>query len=97
VLKENHSDDDDGVYDLIVKLQKAEKSKLNLTAALHLERMRATSQVQLEEGNERNGGIRLSELHNRDVKSLKQGIISIVSDINDVLEELRFSSLDEQD
>lgn len=82
---------------LISKLQKAEKTKLSLTAALHLEQMRAASHVRVElslgEGVASTG---VSDLHQSDMRSLKQGIASLVTSINEVIEELRYASLNDE-
>ena len=93
VLTEKHDRSDLTV--LISRLQKGEKEKLNLTAALHLERIRAQSQRQLVEQSMESADTRISSLLHQSVDSLKQKIADIVEDINEVLEELRLSLLED--
>lgn len=79
---------------LIAQLQKSEGEKLNLTAALHLERLRLNNCEVVED----DGG------DDRTVKLLKDGIQTLeckiasdcVESINDVLEELRCIAADEE-
>ena len=84
---------------VISQLQKSEGEKLNLTAALHLERLRLRN-VQLEVGEGSSGG----GSDDRTVRLLKDGILSleskisgVVEAINEALEELRCIAADEND
>lgn len=81
---------------LITQLQNAEKNKLRLTAALHLERLRATS-TETGDEKEQHDRIPISELQQRDIKSLQHGIAASVAEINECLEELRFAAMEDND
>ena len=89
ILSEKYEKDESVA--LIIKLQMAEKEKLNLTAALHLEKMRSQSQLQLADETD----ARVSALMQQDVKSLQNKIGGLVETINEVLEELRYAMLEE--
>ena len=86
------------ITSVITQLQKSEGEKLNLTAALHLEKLRLrNSQLELGEGSEA-----FSSLDERTIKLLKDGIQSLerkistaVEKINEDLEELRCIFADE--
>lgn len=95
VLTDKHDRSDLTV--LISCLQKGEKEKLNLTAALHLERIRAQCQRQLVEQSMESADTRISSLLDQSVDSLKQKVADAVEDINEVLEELRLSLLEDND
>ena len=77
--------------ELIDRLQKHEREKLNLTAALHLEEIRARSE-EVEPGG---GNERILTLLREGNKSLRGKLAECVEDINDVLEELRYCLMEE--
>jgi len=84
---------------LITKLQKAEKDKLNFTAALHLERIRAQSQEQIMDNSLNNGAdndTRIADLLKEGVLSLQEKVNSTVEEINETLEELRYALMEEE-
>jgi DNA repair REX1-B len=114
------------IVELINRLQRAEQTKLQLTAALHLERMRIQAQQQRtssESNGERtdedeidptgNGeellpidpsSQNLSEHQERIASLLKESIHVLrkkigltIEEINDVLEELRYTTVDASD
>ena len=86
------------ITSVITQLQKSEGEKLNLTAALHLEKLRLrNSQLELGEGSKA-----FSSSDERTIKLLKDGIQSLerkistaVKKINEDLEELRCIFADE--
>lgn len=80
---------------MIAHLQKSEKEKLNLTAALHLESIRAQAQSQIDEQSMETD-TRIASLLEQGVSSLKQSIAATVDEINEVLEELRFALMEEE-
>lgn len=86
---------------LIVRLQKAEQQKLNLSAALHLERIRAQSQQQEVENDaesyEGRKDTLTSTLLNESVKSLQRSIATIVEEINEVLVDIQCALSEEFD
>jgi len=86
---------------LLTRLQKAEKEKLNLTAALHLEKIRANSQKQLDEQQEKaeDGPVdtRIALLLEEGVAALEQKILTTVEEINEILEELRFALMEKRE
>lgn len=77
---------------LVAALQNHEREKLNLTAALHLERIRAQNQLlETSEGDER-----ITGFLNEGVASIRRRVATCVEEINDVLEELRYAKLEEE-
>jgi hypothetical protein len=92
VLVEVHKRKD--LRKLLLKLQQHEKDKLNVTAALHLERIRERNeQLQVDNG----GDERVSRLLQEGVSSMKQRIATCVEGINEVLEELRYALAEEEE
>jgi hypothetical protein len=87
ILKEVHKRSD--LVTLLSKLQKEEREKLNVTAALHLERIR--------ERNVAGGDERVSRLLQEGVASLKQKVATCIDAINDVLEEIRYALAEEDE
>jgi hypothetical protein len=82
---------------LLTNLQKHEKEKLNLTAALHLERIREQNEninIGIVEGG---ADKRISNLLSQGVKSLREKVASCVEEINESLEEIRYALLEEED
>lgn len=92
-LSEQHGRKD--LASLIARLQKGEKEKLNLTAALHLEQIRAQAQAHIDEESMEDDK-RISSLLAEGVLSLRQKISSTMEEINEALEELRFFFVEEQ-
>lgn len=78
---------------LLTQLQKDEREKLNLTAALHLERIRQRNvQVQAGEGDER-----VAQLLQDGVASLRSKLATCIDSINETLEEIRYVLVDEEE
>lgn len=75
---------------LLSQLQKDEREKLNLTAALHLERIRERNMEAQGDGDERVAGL-LQDA----IDSLRQKLAACVDAINETLEEIRFSLAEE--
>ena len=85
------------ISNLISQLQKSEGEKLNLTAALHLERLRLRNSeldasLASGEGDDRTMGL-LKE----GIQSLERKIAGAVESINEALEELRCIAADESE
>lgn len=81
---------DNGQHEMsnfISQLQKCESEKLNLTAALHLERLRL-SNSRLGDENGKCDQVTM-KLLTEGIRSLEQKIASVVESINEVLDELR--------
>jgi len=107
--KKSPSNSNEELSELVRNLQAHEREKLNLTAALHLERIREQQQQpQIEAGGENledgNGGgsggggdVRIAQLLREGVKSLEQKIANCVEAINDDIEEIRCAMMDAQD
>lgn len=76
----------------ISQLQKCESEKLNLTAALHLERLRL-SNLRLGDGNGKCNQV-ATKLLTKGIRSLEQKIALVIESINEVLDELRCISLE---
>eukprot|EP00585_Thalassiosira_rotula_P010749 CAMPEP_0196136000 /NCGR_PEP_ID=MMETSP0910-20130528/4451_1 /TAXON_ID=49265 /ORGANISM="Thalassiosira rotula, Strain GSO102" /LENGTH=266 /DNA_ID=CAMNT_0041396209 /DNA_START=20 /DNA_END=820 /DNA_ORIENTATION=- len=91
------------IANFISQLQKSEGEKLNLTAALHLERLRLrNSQLEKEMSlsDDRSGSAsadRTVALLKDGIRTLEQKIGSVVEKINEVLEELRCVAADESE
>eukprot|EP00580_Thalassiosira_gravida_P001507 CAMPEP_0201603652 /NCGR_PEP_ID=MMETSP0492-20130828/4036_1 /ASSEMBLY_ACC=CAM_ASM_000837 /TAXON_ID=420259 /ORGANISM="Thalassiosira gravida, Strain GMp14c1" /LENGTH=266 /DNA_ID=CAMNT_0048067479 /DNA_START=82 /DNA_END=882 /DNA_ORIENTATION=+ len=91
------------ITNAISQLQKSEGEKLNLTAALHLERLRLrNSQLEKEmslvdDGNGSASADRTVELLKDGIRTLERKIGSVVEEINEVLEELRCVAADESE
>jgi hypothetical protein len=79
---------------LIERLQQDEQEKLNLTAALHLEKIRESGSrmATTSEGDER-----ITGLLQQGVRSLQVEVGSCIERINETLEELRFALQEEQE
>lgn len=76
---------------LVTRLQNHEREKLQLTAAIHLERIRQRDQqIQAEQDP------RISKLLQDGVQTLQQKIQTVVEQINEVLDEIRCSILEEE-
>ena len=83
---------------LLTNLQSREKEKLNLTAALHLERIRERNEnINTMDTATGSTDDRISKLLNQGVQSLTQKIDAVVGDINETLEELRYALLEEDE
>lgn len=86
ILSENRKRPD--LAKLLTQLQKDEREKLNLTAALHLERIRErNAQVQGDE--------RTAQLLHDGVASLTNKLANCIDAINETLEEIRYTLADE--
>jgi DNA repair REX1-B len=90
------------IQDLLTRLQRSEQSKLQLTAALHLERMRSVAEVQKQQAKVNQTVDRafdivvdnretVAELLNESILLLRKKITLVIGEINDVLEDLRYS------
>ena len=79
------------VAELIKQLQGMEKDKLNLTAALHLEKIRERNE-RLDRNEEDGDDDRVLTLLRQGAKDLESKIGACVEQINDVLEELRYAA-----
>lgn len=79
---------------MLTNLQSHEKEKLNLTAALHLERIREKNE---NVGNVGGADKRISRLLSEGVKSLQGKVASCIEEINEVLEEMRYALLEEEE
>eukprot|EP00978_Attheya_sp_CCMP212_P026787 scaffold88801_cov55-Attheya_sp.AAC.2 len=79
---------------LVKKLQDCEREKLNATAALHLEQLRATDPFLLEQDGK--GDKRVSKLLHEGALSLKAKVAQTIEDINDIIEELRCEAADQE-
>lgn len=78
---------------LLTQLQKAEREKLNLTAALHLERIRERNmQVRVDEGDER-----VAQLLQDGVATLRGKLATCIDSINETLEEIRYALAEENE
>ena len=91
VLREKFSRKD--LDKLISQLQSREQNKLNLTAALHLEKIRERNQAP----STSEGPDRIAALLRDGVISLESQISSCIEEINEVLEEVRCALVDEDD
>ena len=89
VLKDKHERHD--LKD-IASLQQHEREKLQITAALHLEQMRAAQE-------EQSGGSdkRATRLLTQGVIDLKDRLAACVETINEDLEEIRYAMMDEEE
>ncbi len=113
------------IVELINRLQCAEQSKLQLTAALHLERIRSqaiqretssisnvqknmedadqigsANEVQLLDTDSQTATEqenRIALLLEESIQTLRKKIASAIVEINDVLEELRYTAVDSND
>lgn len=90
ILEDKHERKD--LTGVIATLQGHEREKLNVTAALHLERIREQNQsIQTTGGDER-----VMKLLKEGVSSMRQRIRTCVEAINEVLEELRYAVAEEE-
>ena len=90
-LEENNNTKQDNgrkeISNFITQLQKCESDKLNLTAALHLERLRLRN-LRVGDGDGEDNDVTM-KLLTEGIRSLETKIASAVESINEVLEELR--------
>ncbi len=75
---------------LIAKLQAQERDKLNVTAALHLERIRFESSTNATDDSVR-------YLLQEGVQSLRAKATTCIEQINEILEEIRMEVVDDND
>lgn len=73
---------------LLDTLQKHEKEKLSLTAALHLDKIRESQEI--------GGDERILTLLQQEVGSLQTKITACVEEINETIEELRYAMAEEE-
>ena len=95
---EEHPKKRTDITSVITQLQKSEGEKLNLTAALHLEKLRLrNSQLELGEGSDAfsSSDERTIKLLMDGIQSLERKISTAVEKINEDLEELRCIFADE--
>ena len=78
------------IANFISQLQDKERAKLNLTAALHLERIRIQQMETSDEAKDR-----ILELLLEGVASLRSQMRSNIEEINEIMDDLRCSLLDE--
>jgi hypothetical protein len=88
ILKDAHKRPE--LLKLLSQLQKDEREKLNLTAALHLERIRQRNLEQAGEGDER-----VAQLLQDGATSLRSKLATCIDSINETLEEIRYAVGDE--
>jgi hypothetical protein len=90
-LEENNNTKEDNgrkeISNFITQLQKCESDKLNLTAALHLERLRLRN-LRVGDGDGEDNDVTM-KLLTEGIRSFETKIASAVESINEVLEELR--------
>lgn len=94
--KNRKDDDNDDITTIITQLQKSESEKLNLTAALHLERLRlrnsqldvamTTTASSSSNNDEGGGGGEEGVVDERTVRLLQDGIQSLERKISNVVE-----------
>lgn len=81
---------------IIAQIQKSEGEKLNLTAAIHLEKLRLNNaQVENEAWNDSERDERTVSLLEEGVATLQAKINMIIEEINESIEELRCIATDE--
>ncbi len=90
------------IAEFIQQLQNLEKNKLNLTAALHLEKIRERNETlnldqAVESGADGDSDERILSLLNKGVVDLEKKICICEQEINEVLEELRYAVHDLED
>lgn len=103
------------IVELINRLQRAEQTKLQLTAALHLEKMRSQAQQQRSPSGSNGQMIdveqpidsssqrlyeeqdRIASLLKDSIHTLQRKIALTIEEINEILEELRYTSLESND
>jgi cysteinyl-tRNA synthetase len=93
-LKKKHERTD--LSAVISRLQAGEKEKLSLTAALHLEKIRAQAQACIDKETLASD-TRISSLLSQGISSLQQKILATIDGINESLEELTMALDDESD
>ena len=91
------------ISNVIIQLQKSESEKLNLTAALHLERLRLRNSeldvaVRGNDGDdEGDDDGRTIQLLKDGIKSLQSNISKVVELINEAMDELRCIAVEENE
>lgn len=91
------------ISNVIIQLQKSESEKLNLTAALHLERLRLRNSeldvaVRGNDGDdEGDDDGRTIQLLKDGIKSLQSNISKVVELINEAMDELRCIDVEENE
>merc|ERR1712070_98076 len=92
---------------IIQGLQSYEKEKLNITAAMHLERIRARNQeleliettttTTTKKGGSSSSDMTIARLLNESIQSLRTKMNPIIENINESIEELRYARMEEDD
>lgn len=88
LLQEKHGNRKDLVT-IVSALQTQEREKLNVTAALHLEKIREQNEVS-------RGDERASDLLKEGVVTLSKRVTACVMAINELLEEIRYAMAEEE-
>ena len=83
--------------DWIQQLQHLEKEKLQLTAALHLEKIRERNQQEEVRQNDNEGEQRVLHLLREGIAGLESKVVKCMESINDVLEDFRCALLEEME
>jgi len=89
VLEEKHHRKD--LTNVVAALQKQEQEKLNVTAALHLEKIREQNELMQMTGDDR-----ASNLLKEGVVSLGKRVATCAGAINELLEEIRYAMAEEE-
>lgn len=93
VLESKHERQD--LKGFVGNLQKHEREKLQITAALHLEQMRAQNESMHQQSED--GDQRVTQLLTQGVATLKERLAACVETINEDLEEIRYAMMDEDE
>ena len=88
LAKTHHRKDLSG---FLTTLQEYECEKLNVTAALHLEQLRAHDEANIQA----NGDHRITALLHEGISSMNQAVNTCIEKINEVLDELRLVIADD--
>jgi len=100
LAKNNHhnrkNNDSYFLVKLLIQLQQHEKEKLNLTVALHLERIRERNETIAIVGKE-GADPRIQTLLREGVQALTEKVTAVIEEINETMEEIRYALLEEND
>lgn len=89
ILAKTHNRQD--LSELLKALQDYECEKLNVTAALHLERVRAQDEASIQA----DGDHQVAILLHGGMRSMNQAVNTCIENINEVLDDVRFAIDDE--
>lgn len=81
----------------IQQLQSLEKEKLQLTAAHHLERIRERNKLPQGDDDASAADLRIQKLLQEGVASLQQKIYTTIEAINEIIDDIRCSFLEEEE